>query len=387
MIASNFDKIQNHFLIEEMEKLVVQEFVSKEQLNEVKRNNPTTKTNSNVLIRIAFFLLGNFLVSSVCGFFALTLSLVDNLNMFGFLFLLATIGCVIATEFIYRQNYFAYGFDDSLILSIPICACISIGIFTEDVLAVLFVLVVMTSFCLVRYVHVPSTFFAQIGLVIFIGYLITEKKIIPSAYLPVILFLLSIGLYFFQKTILKNIEYFIYKNVLQTIKIFSLVLAYASMNYYVVRELSEVLLGFHLAPSEDIPLALLFYFATFAIPLFYIFYGLKQKDRTFFWIGLVAFALAFATIRYYYAIFPIEIVLILGGSILFVIIYFSIKKIKDKTTGITFNEDKNLNPMAFEVVKNLLVNANVNATITTTQESSMEFGGGGFSGGGSGGNF
>jgi len=60
MITSNSDKIQNHFLIEEMENLVVQEFVSKEQLNEIKKNNPATKTNSNILIRIAFFLLGNF---------------------------------------------------------------------------------------------------------------------------------------------------------------------------------------------------------------------------------------------------------------------------------------------------------------------------------------
>ena len=387
MIASNSDKIQNHFLIEEMENLVVQEFVSKEQLNEIKKNNPATKTNSNVLIRIAFFLLGNFLISSICGFLALFLSFIDGQNGFGVLFLLATIGWIFATEFIYKQNYFAYGFDDSLILSIPICACISIGIFTEDVIATLFVLVIAASFCSARYVHVPSTFFAQIGLVFLIGYSITKKDVIPSAYLPLVLFLLSIMLYFFQKSISKNIKYFIYKNVLKSVKIFSLVLGYASLNYYAVRELSEVLLGFHLAPNEDIPLASLFYFATFAIPLFYIFYGLKQKDRTFFWIGLLALALGFATIRYYHAILPLEIALISGGSILFVIVYFSIKKIKDKTTGITFNEDKNLNPMAFDVVKNLLININVNQTVTTNEDSPMEFGGGGFSGGGSGGNF
>ena len=272
MIASNSDKIQNHFLIEEMENLVVQEFVSKEQLNEIKKNNPATKTNSNVLIRIAFFLLGNFLISSICGFLALFLSFIDGQNGFGVLFLLATIGWIFATEFIYKQNYFAYGFDDSLILSIPICACISIGIFTEDVIATLFVLVIAASFCSARYVHVPSTFFAQIGLVFLIGYSITKKDVIPSAYLPLVLFLLSIMLYFFQKSISKNIKYFIYKNVLKSVKIFSLVLGYASLNYYAVRELSEVLLGFHLAPNEDIPLASLFYFATFAIPLFYIFY-------------------------------------------------------------------------------------------------------------------
>ena len=43
--------------------------------------------------------------------------------------------------------------------------------------------------------------------------------------------------------------------------------------------------------------------------------------------------------------------------------------------------------MAFDVVKNLLININVNQTVTTNEDSPMEFGGGGFSGGGSGGNF
>jgi hypothetical protein len=387
MIASNFNRIQNHFLIEEVEKLVVQEFVSKEQLTDIKNNNPATKTNSNVLIRIAFFLLGSFLISSVFGVLALFFTLISNQNAFGFLFLLATICFVFTTEFIYKQNYFAFGFDDSLILSIPIFACLSIGLFSENVVAILFVLVLITSLCSLRYVHVPSALFAQIGLVILIGYAITEKNIIPSAYLPIVLFLLSIVFYFLQKNISNNIDYFIYKNVLITIKIFSLILGYASMNYFVVRELSEVLLGFHLAPNEDIPLAILFYFTTFAIPLFYIFYGLKQKDRIFFWIGLLSLALGFTTIRYYYAFLPIEMALILGGSILFIVVYFSIKKIKDKTAGITFNEDKNLTPMAFDVVKNLLINSTVNATVTTAQESPMEFGGGGFSGGGSSSNF
>jgi len=107
---------------------------------------------------------------------ALFLSFIDGQNGFGVLFLLATIGWIFATEFIYKQNYFAYGFDDSLILSIPICACISIGIFTEDVIATLFVLVIAASFCSARYVHVPSTFFAQIGLVFLIGYSITKKR-------------------------------------------------------------------------------------------------------------------------------------------------------------------------------------------------------------------
>ena len=387
MFASNFTNIQNHFLLEELEKLEAQDFVSEEQFNAIKHKTTSTKTNSNILVRIAFFLLGNFLISSILGFCALFLTMLESQNAIGFCFFLAFVVCVAATEFFYNQNYFAYGFDDSIILSITLFFCVAIGFFTENVTAVLFVLVLISTLCSVRYVHVPSIFFGLFGLIGLVGYLVTEEKILPSYLLPVLMFLLALGLYFFQLQLSKKIQNFIYTNSFVTIKIFSLVLGYASLNYYVVRELSAVLLGMNLLPNEEIPLAPLFYFATFALPIFYIFYGLKIKDRIFFWIGLLSLALGFATIRYYYAILPIEVALLLGGTILFTIVYLSIRKIRNNTVGITFNEDKNLNPMAFDVVKALLVNANVQTTITSTTESPMEFGGGGFSGGGADGNF
>lgn len=387
MFASNFTNIQNHFLLEELEKLEAQDFVSEEQFNEIKYKTISTKTNSNILIRIAFFLLGNFLISSILGFCALFLTMLVNQKAIAFCFFLAFVVCVAATEFFYNQNYFAYGFDDSIILSITLFFCVSIGFFTENVTAVLFALVLISTLCSVRYVHVPSTFFGLFGLIGLVGYLVTEEKILPSYLLPVLMFLLAIGLYFFQFQLSKRIQNFIYRNSFITIKIFSLVLGYAALNYYVVRELSAVLLGMNLLPNEEIPLAPLFYFATFALPIFFIFYGLKSKDRIFFWIGLLSLALGFATIRYYYAILPIEVALLLGGSLLFAVVYFSIRKTRNNTVGITFNEDKNLNPMAFDVIKTILVNANVHTTITSTTESPMEFGGGGFSGGGADGSF
>jgi len=387
MLASNFHTIQNHFLLEEVEKLEAQSFVSKQQLNELKNNTPTTKTNSNFLIRIGFFLLGNFLISSLLGFVALFLSVLGDQNVIAFCFLLASLGGLVASELIYNKNYFAYGFDDSFILSIILFFCVSIGLFTENVTAVLFFLVLISSVCAIRYVHVPSAFFALFGFIGLVGYLVTEEKIIPSYYLPIILFLVAIGFYFLQLQLAKKNSNFIYTNVFLMIKFFSLALGYASLNYFVVRELSAVLLDLQLLPTEEIPLAPLFYFATFLIPIFYIYFGLKQKDRFFFWIGLVTLALSFATIRFYYSILPVEYALLLGGSILFVMVYFSIKKVQTNTAGITFKEEKNLNPMAFDLVKALLINAAVTNNISISTQSPMEFGDGGFSGGGAGGNF
>ena len=387
MLASNFNNIQSLFLIEELEKLQNQDFVSKEQLDTIKKTTVIPKTNSNILVRVAFFLLGNFAISSILGFFALFLTMIEGQDAFAFCFLLAAIGCVVIAEFIYKGNYFAYGFDDSFILSVSLFLTLSIGIYTENATAILVTLFISNFLCAVRYVHVPSAFFSIVGLVGLVGYAVIEDHILPSYYLPIVVFLIAVGLYFFQHLLAKNLQNFIYINVFQLIKIMSLALGYASLNYFVVRELSESLLNMQLLPKEDIPLSFLFYIATFAIPLFYIFYGLKQKDRTFFWIGLLTLALGFASIRYYYYFLPVEIALMLGGTILFVIVYFSINKLKNNRVGITFKEDKSLNPMAFDVVKAILINANVNANTPTSEESPMEFGGGEFSGGGSGSNF
>ncbi|MNL60921.1 hypothetical protein D3C87_1847760 [compost metagenome] len=80
--------------------------------------------------------------------------------------------------------------------------------------------------------------------------------------------------------------------------------------------------------------------------------------------------------------------LTLGGVVLFVIAYFSIKKLKEKESGLTFKPDRINN-------SNALLNAEAIIVASTfgmkpgvkPQDSPMEFGGGGYSGGGSEGSF
>ena len=129
MLATNFNNIQNHFLIEELEKLERQDFVSKEQLDEIKKTMVSTKTNSNLLVRFAFFLLGNFVISSILGVCGLFLTMIDGQDAFAFAFLLGGIASFIVAEIISKYNFFAYGFDDSFILSITLFLTISVYIY------------------------------------------------------------------------------------------------------------------------------------------------------------------------------------------------------------------------------------------------------------------
>jgi hypothetical protein len=85
---------------------------------------------------------------------------------------------------------------------------------------------------------------------------------------------------------------------------------------------------------------------------------------------------------------PPEAALTLGGLVLFGIAYFSIKKLKNNETGLTFKPDRIANSSTFLNAEALIITSTFGMKPETKpSESPMEFGGGGFSGGGSEGNF
>ena len=105
------------------------------------------------------------------------------------------------------------------------------------------------------------------------------------------------------------------------------------------------------------------------------------------WIGFATTLFSIYTIRYYHHLLPTEVALTLGGLLLFTITYFCIKKIKDKTTGITFQPDRFVNSSDFIHTEALILTSQFGLKPETNIESPVEFGGGDFSGGGSGGSF
>ena len=105
------------------------------------------------------------------------------------------------------------------------------------------------------------------------------------------------------------------------------------------------------------------------------------------WIGFLTLGFSFYTIDFYFLEVPIEVYLTLGGLLLFAITYFSIKALKDKTQGITFQPDRFINSNDFLHTEALILTSQFGLKPEIAVESPMEFGGGGFSGGGSSGDF
>jgi hypothetical protein len=391
MIVYDKNLLNNLALVEEANSLESAGFISKEQKNLIKKELTAFKRQSNILVRLGFFLLGAFLYLSLCGVIALMGLTGSNSERTFFnicCYIFAAIGFA-GAEFLANQKYYGHGLDDAFILGAILNIGFAIAITTEAYEIQIAIFVAVASFFMYRrYLHLLSllVFCLAASAVLFYG--MFEFGDTGKSILPFIAMLASAAFYFFTKRMLNKLTIRYYYNGLLLANSFCLVLFYLSCNYLVVRELSVALLGNEVIPGEDIPFAIFFYAFTFIVPVVYLVQALKTKDRIMLWISFLTIGFSIYTIRFYYSVLPIEVALTLGGLMLFAIAYFSIKKLKDNEVGLTFKPDRINNSNAILNAEALIVASTFGMKPEAkVPDSPMDFGGGGFSGGGSEGTF
>lgn len=388
MILYDKNLLDNLALVQEAKSLQAAGFISKEQKDLIKKELPALKRQSNILVRIGFFLLGVFLYLSICGVISLMgLTSSDNFFLKICCYIFAVVGFA-GAEFLGNQKYYEHGLDDAFILGALLNVGIAVAVTTEGYELNIAFFVAIASFLMYRrYLHLLSLliFCLAVSAVLFYG--LFEFGSIGKTILPFVAMLVSAGFYFFTKKIISNLkESYHYKGLLIA-NSFCLILFYLSCNYLVVRELSAMLLGIEVLPGKDIPFAIFFHAFTLVVPVLYLVQALKTRDRIMLWISFLAIGFSIYTIRFYYSVLPIEVALTLGGLVLFAIAYFSIKKIKDNETGLTFKPDRINNSNALLNAEALIVASTFGLKPQVKSESPIDFGGGGFSGGGSEGSF
>lgn len=391
MIVYDKTELQNAALLNEAKSLQKAGFIAKEQYESIAKGLVVLKTHDNLLLRILFFILGVFLYSSICGFFALiTIDSINN-NYEYLVFFFAIIGFA-GTEILSQSKFYGHGLDDAFILGSQLTLAIAIGItsdFNELIMAIFITGTALFSY--LRYIHqsMALLFCLALTYAIILGIIwgIFELNESIHVFLPFIMMAFALAIYFSSKTAMQKLATPFYYNGLLLAKNFAIILFYFSGNYLVVRELSIDLLGQDVAPGADIPFAFLFYAFTFIVPAGYLVFALVKKDRFLLWIGLLSLCFSVYTIRFYYSVMPIEVALTIGGAVLFALTLLAIKKLKNKETGITFQADRFTKTNAFLNAEILIASQMGGLKPETTLESPMEFGGGDFSGGGSGGSF
>lgn len=378
MIAYNKTLLENTFLVEEAINLKKSNFIQEANLTKIKVDLESLKSSRNLFVRFGFLLLGSFMFSSIIGFISLlTFDSHTGNKIIGFV--IAIVGLIIM-EVLCKQNYFRHGLDDAFLVGTQMSFFISVFIVTESTIALAISMIILGFVFSIRYVSVLSFIISLSGIVLLVSALLINHTTISSA-LPFVLFTIAIGFYSIYQKLKSNEKLYFYSNVLDWFFIFSLLLGYLSINYYMVRTLSEELLNADYSKS-DVPFGWIFNVLMFLLPVGYVIYALRIKNRTMLYIGALTFVLSIATFRYYHSLMPAEWALILAGSLLFGFVYFIIQKIKEKKTGITFQPDNNTNTTMLNTVEALIVNSQDMHHAQATQQSDMPFGGGGFSGGG-----
>ncbi|AWK05462.1 hypothetical protein HYN56_14930 [Flavobacterium crocinum] len=388
MIVYEKKILDNEILINEADTLYKGGFISKDQKKFVKKELPAFRSQDNILVRIGFFLLGSMLYSSICGAISIIGMNAENAYFQICCYIFAAVGFLVS-ELLAKQNYRNHGLDDAFILGATLNVGFAIGITTDGSQSVIaFFMAISAIYMFMRYLHLLSMLVFCITVTSFLFFLMFELGDIGRAILPFIAMIFAAILYFLTSKLISKLKESYYYYGLLLANSFCLVLFYLSCNYLVVRELSEELLGTEVKPGADIPFAFFFYAFTFVVPILYLVQALRTKDRIMLWVSFLGIGFSIYTIRFYYAVLPIELALTLGGLVLFAIAYFSIRKLKEKESGLTFKPDRInhsdaiLNAEALVVASTFGMKPEVKP-----QDSPMEFGGGGFSGGGSGESF
>ncbi|MCU0382624.1 MAG: hypothetical protein MUF68_01035, partial [Cyclobacteriaceae bacterium] len=205
-----------------------------------------------------------------------------------------------------------------------------------------------------------------------------------TAYLPFIVFALSLIFYLVIKYLQKSKAAFEAQYLLWLLASLSLFMLYASVNYLVVRELSIELLSLPLQPGEDIPFAWLFYFLTIFIPIGYLIFGLKKKDAVMYRVSLAVLAFTVFTFKYYFSFNRPEVTLTISGLILIVIGLLIFRWLRQPKYGFTTEEllKENWNS---QLIQSVLASQTLGGN--KIPEKQFEGGGGTHGGGGASGSF
>jgi hypothetical protein len=156
--------------------------------------------------------------------------------------------------------------------------------------------------------------------------------------LPIILFIVAAIIYRIT-SIANHKQYFRhYRYCLKMARFLSLILLYASVNYFVVRELSAMLFGRSINSVSSIPGGWFFWTMTIFLPCVYIVRGLQTKDRLLLHTGILLIAATVFTVRYYYSIAPLEEVMSVAGLFMILSAYMAIKFLKSPKFGLADTE-------------------------------------------------
>ncbi len=366
--------------------------ISDDQYAAIKAKCTTPLYTPNLFIRIALFIFSYIALSGFSGMVFLFVTLIGERGL-GVVGILVGVALSVALELLVKHRHlYKAGIDDALLYT-------SLGFTIGGAVWLYLDMAAGTTFWVIPWlIALP---FLVWGVVRFADRLVTAaayicvlgivftpllesgpvgKSILPFAAMAAAMIAYVLARRNKAKEVLHP-----YEDCLFIVELLALATFYAAGNYYVVRELNQVLMNITIAEGEDISLAFLFYALTALTPLAYVVRGLIIRDHLLLRTGLIAAVLSVLTFRYYFHVIPPEVALTIAGIVLFVLAMAATRHLRTRRDGYT---DKHL---LHEKLKGLdaealLVAHSLGASPQAQPvEKKFEGGGGEFGGGGAGG--
>jgi hypothetical protein len=241
---------------------------------------------------------------------------------------------------------------------------------------------VLSLFAVLRFANWAMSAVMILSFFAIIFYGLTPFGELAKSILPFLLMLISLIIYVVVKRnkTINTLRH--YSSCLLAIEVISLIGVYASVNYFAVRELSVVMFDLVLAPGASITGGWFFWGTTLLIPPIYIFLSLRNRDVVMLRIGLLLFAATIFTIRYYYALAPLEVMMTIGGAVLMALMYIVTRYLKTPRHGITSEESDDPGIAGLPQLEGVVIAETFHRTPASASSDSVRFGGGSGGGGG-----
>jgi uncharacterized membrane protein YgcG len=390
MKAYNPQWSENDFIQKTAQKWPKQGFLSKEQFSEIEKTYAHDYYDPNIFLKIGLFvftiLAASVSVSLMSVFQYWIFENHFNMTLIIQGLLVGSVFLLLLESLIKGRNLYHSGVDNALIYMTLGSFCTSIYFIFEQLnpptwlFLMLFLPLFVTA--TIRYAEsVICTLTYFLILAIFVT--IALESFWGKTLLPFIVMIVSAGIYFAVKKLSTRKDYLYYETCLTILKTLSLITFYLGGNYLIVREGNALINNLSLSVSPQVVFAPIFYFFTAIIPLGYILFGLKNRDRLILILGLIALGFSIFTYKFYFSILPIEIALTLGGILLIALAGGLIQYLKTEKKGFTYQPDDEFEGFNLEA---MLMSQLVQSKIPQ-QGDTFRFGGGDSGGGGAGGNY
>jgi hypothetical protein len=371
--------------VKEAKQWMVSGLISKEQLEKITEQHPSSFYHPNFIIRILLLLATFIVLGAITGLLILAVGAPEAaLAILSILYGLISLA-VLDRVFIASKNHFKSGITEAILYhSILFIMMGCIDFFEDSPAPYAVVLCVVFTFTAYRYLDLISTAGALGAFAWLVFYLLYQAGGAMQQIIPIVFIVLFTPLFFVFRKLRRNPEAEPWDACLIVAESVCLLFIYAAGNYLVVRELSTELMNLELQPGQDIPLAFVFYGLTVIIPALYLFFGIRNKDLVLIRVSLVVLAFSVFTFKYYFSLGHHEITLTVGGIILLLISVSLLRWLKTPKNGYTreniLNEKwANSNVQAFIVSQTL--------GVSSKPEHQPDWGGGESGGGGSGSKF